>query len=99
MARRIDFFASDILNDDDWEPALRRAIEENSVEYKQEEEQRKQVKKIRKIADEQESELQQQNQYQYASIPQIVMRFSGQDWTNILLLIIIVLLVLILIFK
>lgn len=99
MTQKVEFYASDILNDDDWEPKMRQAIEENSAEYKQ-------AQKVKKIANEEllasQAAAQQQAAQQTAVVPTIVNRIermSGQEWTNVLLIIIIILLVLILIFK
>ncbi|MCR4800163.1 MAG: hypothetical protein K5860_06610 [Bacteroidales bacterium] len=99
MGQKVDFFATDIFNDDDWEPKMRQAIEENSAEFKQ-------AEKRQKIANEAtlaaQAAAQQQTAEQTAVVPTIVNRIermSGQEWTNVLLVIIIVLLVLILIFK
>ena len=99
MGKKIDFFATDIFNDDDWEPKMRQAIEENSFEFKQ-------AEKRQKIANEAtlaaQAAAQQQTAEQTAMVPTIVNRIermSGQEWTNVLLIVIIILLVLILIFK
>lgn len=103
MANKVDFYATDIFNDDEWEPSMRRAIEENSVEYKQEQAV-KRAKKVQDatIAQQQAAQQAAQQQQETAVVPNIINRIermSGQEWTNIMLLIIIVLLVLILIFK
>lgn len=99
-SKRINFYADDFTDDSNWEQKLREAVEENSVEFKQQAEKRQKVENDAKLAA--QAAAQQQTAEQNAGVPTIVNRIermSGQEWTNVLLIIIIVLLVLILIFK